>query len=158
MMDPYKVLFVCWGNICRSPAAECVLQQIIEARGLGDKILCDSAGTISAHNGQPPDRRMQEHAARRSIPFCGRARGITPGDFEKFDLIIAMDRENMSDLESYQRQGATGAELKLFGHFLNPENPPDVPDPYYGGSQGFERVLDMVEEGCSRIVQFVLNR
>ena len=157
-MKPYKVLFVCWGNICRSPAAECVMQKLIDEKDLNNDITCDSAGTISAHAGQPPDRRMQEHAARRSIAFHGRSRKVRAEDFQEFDLILAMDRENMSDLESYQRQETRTAELRLFGHFLEPKNPPDVPDPYYGGALGFERVLDMVEKGCTQIVNEILNR
>ncbi|MDG2169146.1 MAG: low molecular weight phosphotyrosine protein phosphatase [Opitutales bacterium] len=157
-MDPYKVLFVCWGNICRSPAAHCVFQKKINERGLEDQIACDSAGTINAHAGNSPDSRMQKAGARRSIPFFGHSRKYQTSDFHEFDLILAMDHSNLADLESAWPSDDCRAELKLFGQFVNADSPPEVPDPYYGGSQGFDIVLDMVEEGCDQLIEHILNR
>lgn len=157
-MDPFKVLFVCWGNICRSPAAHCVFQKKINDRGLQDRIACDSAGTINAHAGNSPDSRMQRAAARRSIPFFGQSRKYRGSDFEEFDLILAMDHSNLADLQAAWPSEDCRAELRLFGHFINSESPPEVPDPYYGGSQGFDTVLDMVEEGCDQLISHILNR
>ncbi|MBH55412.1 MAG: protein tyrosine phosphatase [Opitutaceae bacterium] len=157
-MDPFKILFVCWGNICRSPAAECVLHKMLGDQGLTAEISCDSAGTISAHAGQPPDGRMCQHASMRSIPIRGQSRMISPEDGHKFDLILAMDRSNFSDLEALGIAGNGKAELKLFGEYIDSENPPDIPDPYYGGHQGFETVLDMVEDGCARLIEHVISR
>ena len=157
-MDPFKVLFVCWGNICRSPAAHCVFQKKIHDRGLQDRIVCDSAGTINAHAGSSPDSRMQRAGARRAIPFFGQSRKYRSSDFDEFDLILAMDHSNLADLRAAWPAGGCRADLKLFGYFLNPDSPPEVPDPYYGGSQGFDVVLDMVEDGCDRLIEYILNR
>ena len=157
-MDPFKVLFVCWGNICRSPAAHCVFHKKVSERGLQDQIQCDSAGTINAHAGNPPDSRMQRAGRNRSIPFFGQSRKYRASDFEEFDLILAMDHSNLADLQAAWPHSDCRAELKLFGHFVNPESPPEVPDPYYGGAQGFDIVLDMVEEGCDRLIDSIINR
>jgi protein-tyrosine phosphatase len=157
-MVPYKVLFVCWGSICRSPAAHCVFQKQLEEQDLTSKIFCDSAGTIGMHTGQPPDSRMREAAARRSISFFGQSRKYRESDFSDFDLILAMDQRNLADLEAAFPPGESRSKLQLFGHFIAPSNPPEVPDPYYGGGKGFDIVLDMVEEGCSNLVQFILEQ
>ncbi|MCZ6674539.1 MAG: low molecular weight phosphotyrosine protein phosphatase [Verrucomicrobia bacterium] len=157
-MDPFKVLFVCWGNICRSPAAECVFQKQIDEQGLGDQITCDSAGTIGMHAGQPPDARMREAGAKRSISFFGRSRKFRPSDFNEFDLILAMDHSNMADLQASMPIGDSKAVLGLFGSFVNSEQPMEVPDPYYGGGGGFDVVLDMVEEGCRNLINHILER
>ena len=156
-MEPYRVLFVCWGNICRSPTAQCVLQKKIVERDLEAKISCDSAGTIGMHAGQPPDSRMQQAGARRSIPFFGQSRKFTQSDFHNFDLILAMDEHNLSDLESAMPSSDFKAEVKLFGHFVDPGKLPEVPDPYYGGGSGFEIVLDMIDEGCDQLIECILN-
>jgi protein-tyrosine phosphatase len=157
-MEPYKVLFVCWGNICRSPAAQCVFQNKINERGLEDRILCDSAGTIGMHAGQPPDSRMQQAGRMRSIPFFGQSRKYRSVDFEEFDLILAMDRHNLSDLQAAIPERGSHAEVQLFGHFVNKDQLPEVPDPYYGGGRGFDIVLDMVEEGCDHLIEYILSR
>ena len=153
-MKPFKVLFVCWGNICRSPAAHCVFKKQINEAGMSDHIACDSAGTISTHAGHPPDSRMSSAGARRSIPFFGQSRKYRPSDFENFDLILAMDHQNKADLEAAMPTEAQ-AKLALFGQFLDPDNPPEVPDPYYGGIRGFDTVLDMVEEGCANLIKHI---
>ncbi len=153
-MDSFKVLFVCWGNICRSPAAHCVFQKHIDAQGLSDRIHCDSAGTISTHAGHAPDSRMSSAGARRSILFFGQSRKYRTSDFETFDLILAMDHQNQADLEAATPTDSR-AQIMLFGHFINPENPPEVPDPYYGGHRGFDIVLDMVEAGCEKLLEHI---
>lgn len=157
-MKPFKVLFVCWGNICRSPAAQCVFHHKIKQQGLESRIFCDSAGTMGMHAGDPPDRRMREAAARRDIPFFGKSRKFTEADFSEFDLILAMDHQNFADLQAGMPGGELKAEIKLFGHFVDEKRTPEVPDPYYGGDQGFEKVLDMVERGCDRLIEYILSR
>ena len=152
------MLFVCWGNICRSPAAQCVFQNKINERGLKDRISCDSAGTIGMHAGQPPDSRMQQAGRMRSIPFFGQSRKYQSSDFEEFDLILAMDHHNLSDMEAAKPEGEGHAEVKLFGHFVNKDQSPEVPDPYYGGGRGFDIVLDMVEKGCDQLIEYIVSR
>jgi protein-tyrosine phosphatase len=140
-----RILFVCLGNICRSPTAEAVLR-VIAAREAPDLVLeVDSAGTAGYHVGQPPDPRTREAAARRGYDLGAlRARVVEPADFERFDLILAMDRENLKVL---RRRAPTHAHerLRLFLEFAPEAAPEDVPDPYYGGPNGFEEVLDLVE-------------
>jgi protein-tyrosine phosphatase len=140
-----RVLFVCLGNICRSPTAEAVLRALA-AREAPELVLeIDSAGTAGYHVGQPPDPRTREAAARRGYDLSAlRARVVEPADFERFDLILAMDRENLKVL---RRRAPTQAHqrLRLFLEFAPETAPDDVPDPYYGGPNGFEEVLDLVE-------------
>jgi protein-tyrosine phosphatase len=140
-----RILFVCLGNICRSPTAEAVLR-VLAAREAPELVLeVDSAGTAGYHVGQPPDPRTREAAARRGYDLGAlRARVVEPVDFERFDLILAMDRENLKVL---RRRAPTLAHerLRLFLEFAPEAAPEDVPDPYYGGPNGFEEVLDLVE-------------
>jgi protein-tyrosine phosphatase len=134
-----KVLMVCLGNICRSPTAEAVLRAKLEAAGLGDRISVDSAGTGSWHIGNPPDPRSQRHAAQRGYDLSTlRGRQVGEVDFHRFDLILAMDHDNLADLQRLAPDGEHRAELRLFAHT-------EVPDPYTGGAAGFEHVLDLVE-------------
>lgn len=144
-----RILFVCLGNICRSPAAEGVLRHILNERGLDGEIQVDSAGTGSWHVGEPADERMREAASRRGYELTSRARQITPADLDAFDLIVTMDREN---LENVRRLGSGRARVKLLSDYLDDSHPEEVPDPYYGGSQGFETVLDMLEAAMERIL------
>lgn len=149
-----RVLFVCLGNICRSPAAEGVLKSLIIERGLEEIVEVDSAGTISYHNGESADARMREAAAARGYEFVGRSRQVCEEDFERFDSIVAMDSSNLRDLEEMNISGP--AELRLFSEFLTLRSPTDVPDPYYVGGDGFDRVLDLLEEGCPAVLDSVL--
>lgn len=135
-----------------------MFQKKIIERGLETKMACDSAGTIGMHTGQAPDRRMQQAAARRLIPFFGQSRKFARSDFDEFDLILAMDRQNLEDLKSAKPHEDCRAEIKLFGDFVDVSEQPDVPDPYYGGEGGFDIVLDMVEGGCDQLIEHILNR
>lgn len=140
-----KILFVCMGNICRSPTAQGVFQRLIEQTGLFQEIKIDSAGTHAYHVGNPPDPRAQAVALRRGIDLSAlRARRVTRSDFEKFDYILAMDQDNLSALRMICPP-EHGYKLRLFLDFAPELKMGDVPDPYYGGATGFEQVLDLVE-------------
>ncbi|MCH8237401.1 MAG: low molecular weight phosphotyrosine protein phosphatase [Proteobacteria bacterium] len=140
-----KVLFVCLGNICRSPTAEGVFHTLVEKRGLGGRVTVDSAGTGAWHIGSPPDRRAQAAARQRGIDLSGqRARQAKTGDFHRFDYILAMDADNHRNLAQMCPPGEEH-RLHLFLDFAPELKTRDVPDPYYGGDGGFEAVLDMIE-------------
>jgi protein-tyrosine phosphatase len=140
-----KVLFVCLGNICRSPTAEGVLRAIAAREFRSVNIEIDSAGTADFHTGEPPDRRSVAAARRRGYDLAGlRARQVQPADFDRFDFVLAMDRSNLAELETRKPQHAT-AQLALFMDFAPDAGDSEVPDPYYGGIEDFERVLDLCE-------------
>lgn len=153
-----KILFVCMGNICRSPTAEIVFRQIIarEAPDLGIEI--DSAGTAAYHVGSPPDSRTRQAALRRGYDMSAlRARVVEPQDFNRFDLILAMDRQNLDDLQ--QRAPANARErIRLFLEFDPDGVTAEVPDPYYGDANGFEEVLDLVEAASRGLLQHVRGK
>ena len=152
-----RVLFVCMGNICRSPTAEAVFRRALEQRGLDKNVECDSAGTHGFHIGEPPDERAQRAALRRGYDMSKRrGRKVGGDDFAHFDYIIAMDRHN---LESLRRMcpGDFGDKLFLFGDFHPEHAGREVPDPYYGSGQGFEHVLDMIEAINERLVDRLQN-
>jgi len=146
--DPFRVLFVCLGNICRSPLAEGVFQHLVREEGLEDRFEIDSAGTGAWHVGDDPDPRSQAVAEKHGIRLQGPARQVEPADFARFDLVLAMDEENLRNLDSL-RDGSSSADLRRLREF-DPEaqGDMDVPDPYYGGPQGFDRVYEMVERSC----------
>jgi protein-tyrosine phosphatase len=148
----YSVLMVCLGNICRSPTAEGVLRQVLAQAGLADQVEIDSAGTIDYHAGSPPDHRTQRHALQRGYDLANlRARQVRASDFERFDLILAMDWDNLAEL-----QERCPEHLKHKLHRLMEFAPQGlgevVPDPYYGGREGFEQVLDHVEQACAGLL------
>lgn len=153
-----KILFVCMGNICRSPTAEGSFQQLIETRGLADLFGLDSAGTHSYHIGSPPDRRAQQAALVRGIDLSRlRARAVERSDFETFDHILAMDRDNLSGLRAYCPQQYQH-KVELFLDYA-PEQPcREVPDPYYGGAQGFDHVLDLIAMASEGLLAASLER
>ncbi len=147
-----KILFVCMGNICRSPTAEGVFRHKVKAAGLEDTIDIDSAGTIAYHIGHPPDQRAQKAALKRGIDLSSqRARKVTAKDFEAFDFVIAMDSDNHYELESICPSGLED-KLHMFLKFAQNSSESDVPDPYYGGGNGFETVLDLVEEAAEGLL------
>ncbi len=141
---PTRVLFVCSGNICRSPTAEAVMRHLVGAAGLERAIEVDGAGTGGWHAGAPPDARATAAAAARGITLTGTARQVTAADFETFDHIVAVDRENLSLLRRAAPPGSRAVLRRL--------DATDVPDPYYGGADGFDRVLDQVEAACARLL------
>ena len=151
-MTQAGVLFVCTGNICRSPTAHGVFLHKLRAAGLADRVRVDSAGTHGYHVGDPPDERTQAHALRRGYDLSGlRARQILREDFRSFDRILAMDRGHLSILRRKAPAGYAG--LGLFMDYARPSPGSEVPDPYYGGAQGFERVLDMIEQAAAGLLQ-----
>jgi len=148
------ILFVCWGNICRSPAAEATFRKIVEQEGLGDQITIDSAGTISTHQGNPPDSRMARAARDRDITTSGAARKVNDLDFEKADLLITMDHFNFSELSKLAPSPEAKSKIIPFCDFVSSHDT-EVPDPYYGGASGFEKVLDLLEDGCASLLKHI---
>jgi len=147
-----SVLFVCMGNICRSPTAEGVFRHHVNERGLADRIAIDSAGTHAYHVGEPPDRRAFAAAERRGISLAEiNARRVSDSDYEEFDYIIAMDEDNLQRLTD-QAPEEHHSKLRLFMSFTAADIT-EVPDPYYGGTAGFERVLDLIEEASRGLLE-----
>lgn len=155
----FKVCFVCLGNICRSPLAEGVFENLVNREALAGKISIASAGTGGWHIGSPPDDRMQETANEHGIQLNSRGAQFQPEDFFNFDLILAMDDSNLDILEQMCPNPQKAENLKLFRSF-DPENNGDldVPDPYYGGGKGFKIVYEIVDRTCPKILEFVKNR
>ncbi|HET6830302.1 MAG TPA: low molecular weight protein-tyrosine-phosphatase [Solirubrobacterales bacterium] len=149
-----RILFLCLGNICRSPTAEGVLRQRLRDAGLGD-VDVESAGTGSWHIGHPPDDRAAAAALTRGITLDSRAQRLEPSDFDRFDLILAMDRDNVAEAQAVAPSPDAAAKLRLFREYdpiAVAAGELDVPDPYYGGDDGFEDVLDMIERACDGLI------
>ncbi|PVB61213.1 low molecular weight protein-tyrosine-phosphatase [Labrenzia sp. 011] len=148
MTLPRSLLFVCLGNICRSPLAEGVFRSLVEAKGESDRFTLDSAGTGAWHIGKPPDPRSIDIAAKHGVDLSmQRARQVAPEDFARFDIILAMDADNLAALRAARHSGTARIRLLL-------DDPPmDVPDPYFGGPQGFENVYRLVRSGCERLLE-----
>ena len=150
-----RILFVCLGNICRSPTAEGVFRDIAAREAPDLEIHIDSAGTAAYHVGEPPDPRTQEAALRRGYDLSPlRARVVEPADFERFDLLLAMDRENFAVLQRRAPRDAQ-SRVRMFLEFAPDAGTTDVPDPYYGGPNGFEEVLDLVEAAAHGLLRHV---
>lgn len=149
-----QVLFVCLGNICRSPSAEAVFTALIQKEGLESEFQCDSAGTAAYHAGEPADYRMRQYAQKRGYQLTSISRQIDRTiDFDRFDYIIGMDRQNVRDLKLIARNESDRKKIFLMTDFCLTENFDSVPDPYYGGASGFELVLDILEDACSGLIQ-----
>jgi len=149
----YKLLFVCLGNICRSPAAENIMNHLISKAGLSDQIICDSAGTASYHVGEPPDRRMSEALRGRGLPVTGKARQFHQRDFEAFDLILAMDEQNYRNIIALDPQQQYRDKVLLMCSFASRHSQKEVPDPYYGGREGFDFVIDLLADSCEGLLK-----
>jgi protein-tyrosine phosphatase len=151
-----RVLFVCLGNICRSPSAEAVFNGLVKKNGLEDDIECDSAGTAGYHDGEPADQRMQSHAIRRGYRLTSIARKFDPSvDFDDFDYIIGMDDDNVNDLQDMASNVEDLNKIYKMTDFCSRGGHYSVPDPYYGGSEGFELVLDILEDACEGLLNEV---
>ena len=152
-MEKKKILFVCLGNICRSPSAEAVFRELVRREGMDQSIECDSAGTASYHIGEPADQRMQSHAIRRGYKLTSIARKFKPEyDFDNFDCIVAMDDYNEADLRNMASDTDELNKIVKITDFCSKGDYESVPDPYYGGDDGFELVLDILEDACEGLL------
>lgn len=155
---PYKLLFVCLGNICRSPSAENIMSHLIEEAGFRDRFICDSAGTSSYHVGSSPDLRMSAAVAKKlGIKLQGKARQFQQSDFPDFDLILAMDRDNYQDILSVDPTGQYHHKVRLMCDFCCFHTLKEVPDPYYGGSEGFNQVIDLLNDACVGLLKQITS-
>jgi len=152
--EPTRILFVCLGNIVRSPLAESLFRHLAEEAGVGEKYEVDSAGTAAYHLGDPPDPRMRNVAATHGLEYSGHGRQAQPADFEHFDLLVPMDTSNYADLLSLANSADHKAKLRLMREF-DPRagGEHSVPDPYYGGIEGFEQVYDVVERSVRELLR-----
>lgn len=157
MPEPVKVLFVCMGNICRSPTAHAVFQQRVRDAGLADRVTVDSCGTGGWHVGNPPDPRATAAGAKRGYDLSGlRARQLTAEDMDRFDYVLVMDRDNYQHAERLTTHARTRPELFLA---YAPQSPvQEVPDPYYGAGDGFEQVLDLIEAASDGLLADIRER
>ena len=154
-MEKIGVIFICMGNICRSPTAEAVFRHQVEQAGLAEQILIDSAGTHDYHIGDPPDARTQRAAKLRGYDMSQlRGRQVVAGDFYRFDYVLAMDEANLDILKRLRPRDAQ-SHLGLFLEFAERQTEREVPDPYFGGADGFERVLDMVEDAAAGLLKHI---
>jgi len=157
-MDKTKILFVCLGNICRSPSAEAVMNELIGKNKLSDEFEIDSAGIIGYHAGEPADQRMQRHAQQRNMHLTSISRQVkSPADFEYFDYIIGMDDQNMDDLFQLLPSDEYKHKLSKMTDYCTVHSHTSVPDPYYGGAAGFELVLDILEDACQGLLTHINN-
>lgn len=158
MSESVSVLFVCLGNICRSPSAEGVFRKVVEDAGLAGKIRIDSCGTGHWHVGKAPDTRAQAAAAKRGIDISGlKARQIEEADLAEFDYVVVMDRQNLADVQGIWEDTTGGTRPELFLSYGKSSHK-EVPDPYYGGEQGFETVLDLIQEASEGLLAHLRER
>lgn len=155
----YNLLFVCLGNICRSPAAQGVMQRLVDERGLTDRFYIDSAGMGGWHVGDLPDKRMRVHARLRGYELTHRARKVRFSDFDDFDLIVGMDASNVDELCSMAATIEQQDKVVMMGEYIRQFPHYDyVPDPYYEGSEGFELVLDLLEDACENLLNGIIEQ
>jgi protein-tyrosine phosphatase len=153
-MKPLRILFVCLGNICRSPSAEGVFRQLVKSRGLDLQFEIDSAGTHAYHAGEPADWRMKSHAIKRGYNLTSTSRKFDPAvDFDHFDLIVAMDNENVQALKRKARSADDLRKINKMTDYSKAYDYDEIPDPYYGGAEGFELVLDLLEDSCEGLLE-----
>ena len=158
-MSKIKILFVCPGNICRSPSAEAVFKGLVKDKGVAHEFEIDSAGTYAYHAGEQADRRMQQHAIKRGYNLTSISRAFVPDtDWDNFDFIVAMDNSNFSDLSAMARDADDLKKLFKITDFSQEFDYDQIPDPYYGGSDGFELVLDLLEDAGEGFYKFVNNK
>ena len=148
-----RILFVCLGNICRSSSAEEVMRTFIKREGLEKQIEVDSAGILNYHEGELSDSRMRMHASRRGYKLTHRSRPVCTDDFFEFDMIIGMDDRNIQDLKDRAPSPETEKKICRMADFCKTKLVDYVPDPYYGGAQGFENVLDILEDACAGLLE-----
>lgn len=148
----FQILFVCLGNICRSPAAEIIFRQQAAEAGRAHEFQIDSAGTIGFHQGSPPDPRMSEALVRHGFTVTGRSRQIDASDLETFDLIVTMDESNLDAVRDLDTGGAFHGKIRPFVGFCRNFDDERVPDPYYGGQRGFDHVIALLKDGCQGIL------
>lgn len=148
-MTTTSILFICMGNICRSPTAECIFRSVAERRGLADRFEVDSAGTGGWHVGQAPDARMRDAGRRAGVEIEGMARQVTVEDLERFDLFLCADQENHGDLLA---MGASPGATHLLLEYAGNDEVSEVPDPYYGGERGFDVVVELLAAAAERLV------
>lgn len=151
-----KILFVCLGNICRSPLAEALFRKHVTERGLANEYLIDSCGTADYHVGHEPDSRSRANAKANGLEYTHKGRQVQLADFDDFDWIIPMDRSNKSDLERLQQGGS--ASISLMRDFDDQNTGADVPDPYYGGEQGFQNVFEILDRSTAALLDHIENR
>lgn len=155
-MRKKKLLFICLGNICRSPAADGIMHSLVDSRHLADKYVIDSAGIGSWHTGQMPDPRMREHGLRHGYTFNHHARQISTSDFTSFDYIIVMDEENYADVTRLSRRTECTAQVLRMASFLTRHpNVSFVPDPYYGTGKDFDYAIELIEDGCAGLLSWL---
>ena len=158
-INKYNILFVCLGNICRSPAAQAVMQRLVDERGLSDRFYIDSAGMGSWHVGDLPDKRMRVHARSRGYELTHRARKVQAGDFDDFDLIVGMDASNVDELRDLAATVDQQDKVVMMGNYIRHFPHYDyVPDPYYEGSEGFELVLNLLEDSCENLLNEIITQ
>lgn len=156
MEDKISLLFVCLGNICRSPSAEEIMRQTVKRHGAEDRFIIDSAGLYGGHAGSLPDPRMRSHAARRGYLLSHRSRVVIADDFEKFDLILAMDDSNYDNLRRMAPTVEARDKVVRMADYLGHYTSDCIPDPYYGGADGFENVLNLLEDACEGLYKSLI--
>ena len=155
MKQMNRILFICMGNICRSPAAEGIMKKMVQEQGLDHFFYIDSAGMHGWHEGELPDHRMRTHALRRGCALTSHSRPIKYDDFEQFDLIIGMDDNNIQDLKRMAPNLESQQKIRRMTNFCRTHKADCVPDPYYGGASGFELVLDLLEDACNGLLEIL---